>query len=222
MKFTRVFSLLAIAAHLVFAQNAPGTFDLKVERVRILRNQPGDLHIDAQGITFRSRDGKASITIPVQDLREADVANPHALRFQAYEVRKWVPMERREYVFRASGEAPVETLAQFLAAHIDRPVVGYYASTAEFHIPAFHPRARGGTHGTLEIGKDAIRFVSDKPADSRIWLYRDVETIGRPDSYRFRVTTNRETYMVELKSPLPEAAYELAWNKVYDLERSRQ
>jgi len=45
---------------------------------------------------------------------------------------------------------------------------------------------------------------------------------GRPDSYRFRVTTNRETYVVELKSPLPEAAYELAWNKVYDLERSRQ
>jgi hypothetical protein len=123
---------------------------------------------------------------------------------------------------RTAEEAPVETLARFLAARIDRPVVGHYSSTSEFQIPAFHPRTRGGTHGTLEIGKDAIRFVSDKPADSRTWLYPDVETIGRPDSYRFRVTTNRETYVVELKKPLPEAAYELAWSKVYDLERSRQ
>src|SRR5262245_4057669 len=222
MTFTRIFSLLAMATHVGFAQNTPDSFDMKVERVRILRNhQPGDLHIDAHGITFRSRDGKTSITLPIHDLREAEVADPHALRFQAYEVRKWVPMERHEYVFRAPEEAPVETLAQFLAARIDRPVVGHYSSTAEFQIPAFHPRTRGGTHGTLEIGKDAIRFVSDKPADSRTWLYRDVETIGRPDSYRFRVTTNRETYVVELKSPLPEAAYELAWSKVYDLERSR-
>jgi hypothetical protein len=92
-----------MATHVGFAQNASDTFDLKVERVRILRNQPGDLHIDAQGITFRSRDGKASITIPIQDLREAEVADPRALRFQAYEVRKWVPMERREYVFRAAA-----------------------------------------------------------------------------------------------------------------------
>ena len=222
MTITRIFSLLAMATHVGFAQSTPDTFDLKVERVRILRNQSGDLHIDPHGITFRSRDGKASIIIPIQDLREAEVADPHALRFQVYEVQKWVPIERREYVFRAAEEAPVETLAQFLAARIDRPVVGHYSSTSEFQIPAYHPRTLGGTHGTLEIGKDAIRFVSDKPADSRTWLYRDVETIGRPDSYRFRVTTNRETYVVELKSPLPEAAYELAWTKVYDLERSRQ
>ena len=71
----------------------------------------------------------------------------------------------------------------------------------------------------LEIGDDAIQFVSDRPADSRTWLYRDIETIGKPDSYRFRVTTNRETYIIELKSELPEAAYQLAWTKVYDLEK---
>ncbi len=116
-------------------------------------------------------------------------------------------------------EAPVEALAQFLAARINRPVVGHYASGAKFQIPAFHRRTRGGTHGTLEIANEAIRFVSDKPADSRTWLYRDIETIGRPDSYRFRVTTNRETYVIELKSELPEVAYEFAWSKVYNVEK---
>ena len=95
-------------------------------------------------------------------------------------------------------------------------MVGHYTAASEFRIPAYHRRARRGTNGTLEIGEEAIRFVSDKPADSRTWLYRDIETIGRPDSYRFRVTTNRETYILELKSELPETAYQFAWSKVYN------
>jgi hypothetical protein len=201
-------------------QTVPDSFDMKVEHARMLRNQPGDLHVDAQGVTFHSRDGKTTITIAIGDLREADVSDPRSLRFQAYEVQKWKPFERREYVFRATEEAPVELLAQFLTARLYRPVVGHYVSASKFQVPAFHRRTRGGTHGTLEIGDDSIRFVSDKPADSRTWLYRDIETIGKPDSFRFRVTTNRETYIVELKSELQGAAYEFAWSKVYKLERS--
>src|SRR5438034_10994959 len=185
--------LVLMVAALVAGATERDVFDLKVERVRILRNQPGDLHIDAQGITFQSVDGKTSIMIPMQDLREADVADPHSLRFETYEVQKWKPIERREYSFRAEPEAPVEDLAQFLASSVHRPVVGHYASASNFRVPAYHRRARGGTNGTLEIGEDSIRFVSEKPADSRTWVYRDIETIGRPDSFRFRVTTNRET-----------------------------
>ena len=219
MNLIRVIGLVALIAAMSQGQAVPDAFDIKAERVRLLRNQLGDLHIDARGITFRSADHKATITIPIQDLREANVADPHSLRFQTYEVQKWKPIERREFVFRAASDAPVEALAQFLAARTNRPVVAHYASGSKFQIPAFHRRPRGGTHGTLEIGNEAIRFVSDKPADSRTWLYRDIETIGRPDSFRFRVTTNRETYVVELKSELPEAAYEFAWSKVYNLEK---
>ena len=45
-------------------------------------------------------------------------------------------------------------------------------------------------------------------------------TIGKPDSFRFRVTTSRENYILELKAHLPEAAYQFAWSKVYNLESS--
>jgi hypothetical protein len=220
MTLVRVLGFTVLVVGLTAGDPKKDVFDLKVERVRILRNQPGSLHIDAQGITFRSSDEKTSITIPMQDLREADVADPHSLRFETYEVQKWKPIERREYTFRTGADTPVEEIAQFLAVRVHRPVVGHYESASQFHVPAYHRRARGGTNGTLEIGEEAIRFVSDKPADSRTWLYRDIETIGRPDSFRFRVTTNRETYIIELKSELPEAAYQFAWSKVYNLERS--
>jgi hypothetical protein len=220
MKFPIILALVVLPT--LFAAEAPdkGVFDLKVERVRLLRNQSGDLHIDTEGVTFRSSDGKTTITIPMKDLREADVADPRALRFETYEVQKWKPMERREFTFRAQQDASVEELAQFLAARVHRPVVGHYMETSQFQVPAFHRRLRTGTNGILQIGEDSIQFASDKPADSRTWLYRDIETVGRPDSFRFRVTTNRETYVIELKSELPEAAYQFAWSKVYDLERS--
>ena len=220
MTLARVLILILLVALLAEGAANSDVFDLKVERVRLLRNQPGDLHVDAEGITFRSTDGKTSITIAMRDLREADVADAHALRFETYEVQKWKPMERREYTFRAQPDAPVEELAHFLAARVHRPVVGHYAESSQFHVPAYHRRLRGGTDGTLEIGQASIQFVSDKPADSRTWLYRDIETIGRPDSFRFRVTTNRETYLLELKEELPEAAYQFAWDKVYNFERS--
>lgn len=218
MKLIRIpfLALLTIAG--AFAQEQ---FDFPVERVRTLRNQPGELHIDAQRISFRSTDGKTEVEIKMQDLRTASVADPRALRFETYDVNKWKPIERREYTFRASPDVPLDVLAQFLTGRIYRPVVGHYWDRSRFEVPAFHRRAFGGSNGTLRIGEESIQFLSEKEADARTWLYRDIETIGKPDSFRFRVTTNQETYVVELKDKLPEAAYELAWGKVYNLERSK-
>jgi hypothetical protein len=220
MTLVKVFALTALVPLLAMAAAENSVFDMKVTRMRTLRDQPGDLHIDSQGITFRSADGKTNIAITMQDLREASVADVRELRFETYEVQKWKPIGRREYTFRAQPDAPIDALAQFLAGRVHRPVVGYYNEGSQFRVAAFHRRALGGTDGTLEIGAESIQYVSDKPADSRTWLYRDIETIGKPDSFRFRVTTNRETYILELKDNLPEAAFQFAWNKVYDLERN--
>lgn len=219
MTLVRVLALTLVPLFVMAAHENSG-FDLKVTRVRALRNQPGDLHIDSQGITFRSADGKTSIAIPMKDLRDVSVADPHTLRFGTYEVQKWKPVERVEYTFRAPADTSVEELGNFLTAHVHRTVVGHYPEESQFQAAAYHRRVRAGTSGLLRIGPESIQFLSDKPADSRTWLYRDIETIGRPDSFRLRVTTNRETYVLELKEDLPEAAYELAWSRVYNLERS--
>lgn len=199
-------------------------FDLKVERVRILWNQPGDLHIDSAGVTFRSSDGKTAITIPMSDLREADVADPHTLRFEIY-FRSSIRLCAANIRSARHRMRLSRYWRNFLAARPHRPVVGNYdagpaSAGSQFRVAAYHRQTFGGADGTLEIGRDSIRFVGDKPADSRTWLYRDIETIGRPDSFRYRVTTSRETYILELKADLPEAAYQFAWSKVYNLEWS--
>jgi hypothetical protein len=71
-------------------QTPADEFDFKAERVRLLQNERGDLYIDARGIRFRSTDGNTTIAIPMEDLPEADVADPRSLRFQRYEVKKWM------------------------------------------------------------------------------------------------------------------------------------
>jgi len=52
--------LSALAATLIGFGAPQEMFDLTVERVRTLRDQPGDLHVDAQGVTFQSKDGKTN------------------------------------------------------------------------------------------------------------------------------------------------------------------
>ena len=47
MTLVRVLSLTVLVAWLAVGATEKDVFDLKVERVRVLRNQPGDLHIDA-------------------------------------------------------------------------------------------------------------------------------------------------------------------------------
>jgi hypothetical protein len=218
MTFVRFFALTALLTLFAMADPENSVFDLKVARVRTLRDQPGDLHIDSHGITFRSSDGKTTIAIQMKDLRDVSVADSHALRFGTYEIQKWKPVERVEYTFRAPPDTSVEELGNFLTAHVHRTVVGHYPEESQFQAAAYHRRVRTGTSGLLKIGPESIQFVSDKPADSRTWLYRDIETIGRPDSFRFRVTTNRETYVLELKEDLPEAGFQFAWSRVYGLD----
>ena len=96
MTLVRVFALTVLVPLFTMAAPENSVFDLKVTRVRRLHDQPGDLHIDGQGITFRSADGKPSITIALQNVREASVADVRTLHFETYEVRKWRPMVRRE------------------------------------------------------------------------------------------------------------------------------
>jgi len=210
-----LFSTVAMAAD---------SFQFSVSRVRTLRRvEPGQLEIDAAGVSYRSVDGKTRFQAPREDIREADVSDPKVIRIETYDRLKRKAGARREYTFRLREGQHEDDLARFLSEQLSRPVVGSYATKepAVFTIPAYHRHALGGVHGKLEIGPEAIRFVTEKPADSRTWPYRDVQTIGSPDPFHFRVSTDAETYLFDLKERLAPEAYEFAWQRVYGSARSR-
>ena len=206
------------------AAMAADSFQFSVARVRMLwRDEPGHLEIDAAGVSYRSADGKAGFKVRLEDIREADVADPKVIRIETDNRLKRKSGGRRAYTFRLREGHHGNDLAKFLSEHLSRPVVGSYATKepAVFTIPAYHRHVLGGEHGKLEIGREAIRFVTEKPADSRTWLYRDVQTIGSSGPFQFRVSTDVETYLFDLKERLAPEAYDFAWQRVYGPGRPR-
>src|SRR5439155_5571578 len=85
-------------------------------------------------------------------------------------------------------------------------------------IPAYHRHVLSGCNGTIQITPKGIRFLSELEPHSRTWLYSEIKTVGGSDPFSFRVTTLAETYTFDLKQPLPRPAYDIVWQRVYDLQ----
>jgi len=202
---------------------AADSFKFPVARVRPLwPDEPGQLEIGAAGISYQSANGKTKVHAAMDDIREADVADPKIIHIETYDRLRRKLGERREYTFRLLEGTHGEDLAQFFSQRIPRPVEGFYTTAPPaFTIRAYHRHALRGVPGQLEIGPQAIRFVAEKPADSRTWLYRDLDSIGNSDPFHLRVSTGAETYMFDLKERLKPEAYDFAWQKVFEASRLR-
>jgi len=89
-----------LLAAFAVAADERDAFDLKVVRVRLLRDQPGNLHKNCQGVSF-NQPMQDQFTIGMQELREANVAT--CVRFGLKPTRfQEKPVQRREYTFRTN------------------------------------------------------------------------------------------------------------------------
>ena len=199
-------------------------FEFAVYRTKLPRHEPGQLAVTESGVSYRSDNGKTSLTLPFLDIREADLSDPARITLTTYDIAKLRLGGNRVLSFRLREGTHAEDLARYFAEHVKRPVVGAYPLPDEWsvEIPAYHRELLGGSHGTLVIGQGGIRFVSKKAKESRTWLYQDINTIGSGDPFHFRISTGAETYMLDLKEHLPESAYRLAWQRVYNLGVERK
>lgn len=215
-----MFKAVAILAlSLATAANAADEFRYEVFRSKLLRDEPGQLVISNMGVSYRSDNKKTKIQIRLVDLFKADLSDPKTIRLETYDILKRRLTGRRIYTFRLREGKHDEPLARFLTDFIQRPVIGAFgtAPQPDFQVLAYHRHRLGGCHGKLQIGPGGIRFASDKPEDSRTWLYRDIDSIGSMTPLHFRVSTLAETYNFDLKERLSEAGYEYAWHRVYEL-----
>jgi hypothetical protein len=217
MKTLCAFALMSAT---ILSGSEPFSFEVK-RTITLLRNERGKLEINDGGVSYRSDDGKTVYALSFPDIREADVSVPGRITIETFDVVKRRLGGNKQLVFRLRESTQDEALGRFLAEHLRRPVVGSYALPQEnaFEIPAYHRGVLSGSPGTLSIGSAGIQFASKRGKDSRTWLYRDIQTIGTSDPFHFRVTTYAETFTFDLKERLPEAAYALAWQAVYNLER---
>jgi len=230
-RFRVVAPLAFQLAVVTFARASPAPppkFEFSVVRVRsgmglsLRQKEAGHLIFSESGASYSSANGKISVRLPYSDIREADVSDPRNIRLTTYDVLKRNPLEHRSYKFHLDKDHGSD-LAAFLAERLKRPVIGAYDVGGDGHfthftVPVYHRHLFGGAHGALEIGPDGIQFKTEAKADSRTWLFRDIQTIGSSGPFNFRVSTETETYNFDLKERLPEQAYDLGWAKTYGLQ----
>ena len=212
----RIVSLMLVSA---VGGLSADSFEFAVFRDHLPRKEAGRLVISAVGISYRSDQQKTVIDIPLLNVFQADVSDPKVIRIETYDIAKKKLLGRQVYVFGLRGGVHDELLTRFLSKALQRPVIGAFgpAPQPEAEIRAYHRHRLGGCHGTIQIDLDAIRFLSDRPEDSRTWLYRDLETLGTMNPFHFRVSTLAETFNFDLKERLAESAYDSAVRRIYQL-----
>ena len=215
LMFKAFLTLLLCAAS---ATQAADAFRFPVARDKFLRDELGQLTIDDEGITYQSDNGKTSLRLAYADIRKVDVSRPNVIRLQTYDRLKRRLTGNRSYKFRLKEGVTDQRLARFLKQRLVRPLVGAYdlVGQSALEIPAYHRHRLGGCHGVLRIAEEGIQFSSEKQADSRTWLYRDVETIGSSDPFNLRVTSFAQTYTFDLKERLPQETYRLTWQRIHN------
>lgn len=210
-RFIVLLLITTVAAH------AQEVFRYPVSQVRFLRDRRGELQINRTAVSYESENGETTIHIPLEDIRTADVSEPGVIRIETYDVLKRKFGDRRVYTFRLSEGSYGEELGRFLANNLERPVIAAFELPVQgsFELPAYHKHFLGGCNGKVLIADGGIQFLSDKPGESRTWLYDDIEIIGSVDLFHLRIRTLAETYNLELKERLPEQAYEKVRRNVY-------
>ena len=214
--------MIKIAGWLVFltvGAHAATSFEYSVFRERLPRQEAGRVSISKAGVTYRSDHGKTMIDIPLSNVFKADVSDPRIIRVETFDIVKRRLLDRRVHVFKLRDGTHNDSLARFLSGAVQRPAVGSFgpASQPDGGIRAYHRHRFGGCHGTIHIDESAIRFQSERPGDSRTWLYRDVETVGTMNPFHFRVSTLAETFNFDLKERLHEADFDGVTRRVYSL-----
>ncbi len=217
-------ALLLILSLATGTARIPPDFQYEVLRSRpLLKDEAGQLRINGSGVEYLSANGKTSVRLPFIDIREMNLSDPAAIRIETYEMLKRKFAGRRTYEFRLRSSRSVQDndrLVQFVSDRVRRPVLANYSTSVkpEFEIPGYHRHVLSGCNGTLQITPEVIRFLSNKEDHSRTWRYSEIQTIGGLDPFSFRVTTLTETFTFDLKDRLPKEAYELVWQRVYDLQ----
>ena len=209
-------SLLLVSA---VGVQAADSFEFSVFRDQLPRKEAGHLMISETGLSYRSENQKTTIGIPMLSVFQADLSDPKVIRIETYDILKQKLLGRRVHVFRLTDAMPDDALARFLSKALQRLIIGAFgpAPQPEAAIRAYHRHRLGGCHGTIRIDSDGIGFLSDRPEDSRTWLYRDLATIGTMNPFHLRVSTLAETFNFDLKERLPETAYDFAVRRVYSL-----
>lgn len=209
-------------------------FDVRHERA--LRDHPGVLIVDGEGVTYqqvltpkqekrKKQPQLERVRFAYQDIQQLWIA-PDKLVLVTYQDRKWFLGVDKEFEFFARGPAAFEKAYAMLQQKLDERLVAALADPQPdllWEIPAKLTGAFYGSEGVLQVGPDRVVYKTGKPRHSRTWRYQDIENISTSGPFEFTLTSferaklhygSRKSFQFQLKRRLDQRHYELLWRRL--------
>ena len=202
---------------LIFASMAAGraqTFE--VEHKHWLRSCKGKLVFGDTTIDFISEKKDHSRSWKYEDIRQLDLDSRRVV-LTAYDRRKIELGADRSFTFKLLSGTIDNQLREEMEKKLQRPLVSSVLPEqmkVRFSIPARHRLVLGGTQGVLEFGEDCVIYRSEKSGDSRIWRYKELQTIGSTGPFQLRIGALEKDYVFDLKRQMTPEEYDFIWIKV--------
>ncbi len=199
-------------------------FEFRVKHDHSLGSCAGKLIASDREIRYEAIDGKHSRIWAYIDIQKLDVASSTRLVFKTFESQSWKKLERDKVFEFSLLEGKLRPNHQeFLRAKVSRPIVARLVEkgASSTLLLVRHRHRLGGCEGQLAVEEDRLIYLTDHAADNRVWMLREIETLGSPDPYHLRVTTYNETFTFDLKSPLNPKTYDSLWKMIYRFETTQ-
>jgi hypothetical protein len=218
-----ILSFCATPATTVRAESSDHEY--KVRHDHTLGSCEGKLAMSDREIRYEASDGKHSQSWSYLDIQKLDIASPTRLTLKTFKSANWNKLGKdKTFGFSLIEGQLTAGTQEFLRSKLSRPMVARLTESKVSRSAAFALRHRhrvGGCEGDLQVEGDRLVYSTDRANDNRVWKLSEIETIGSPDPYHFRVTTYNETFTFDLKSPLDSNVYDSLWKKIYRLESTQ-
>jgi hypothetical protein len=160
------------------------------------------------------------------DIQQLGLVGPRKVSVVTYEDRKLQFGKDKLFNFElVEGTIPA-SLWNSLQTRLTKPLVSAVIPElpqAKYQLPVKHQHAMGGCQGTLEIGEQQVVYRTSHQANSRIWRYEDLSSIGSTGPFQLRLTAMERThgeygaeknFIFDLKRRLDPEVYDFIWGKV--------
>ncbi|MBI4482655.1 MAG: hypothetical protein HY652_07170 [Acidobacteria bacterium] len=191
-------------------------FSFEARHDHFLGSCKGKLVFSAGGAQFEGP--KHRLSWDYRNIQSLDILSDRQIEIISYESRSWQVGRDKRFRFDLPPESLTKDFFDLVRVRIGRPIRTRYlfpSTVYRAQLAVRHRHRLGGCQGSLKIAEDRIIFESEEALHSRIWFYRDIQTMALTDPFQFRLSTPLETHTFDLKEPLVESLYRFIWQKVY-------
>jgi hypothetical protein len=220
-----------ICGMLILAMSPPVMFlasetRIQVKHDHILGSCRGELIFGDSSLEYQTKDRQDARIWNYEDIQQLGLLSPKKLSVLTYEDRKVQLGKDKRFVFEATEGKISQSLWLVLQGRLSKPIVSAVLPidvNTRFELPVKHQHALGGCQGVLKFTEQYAIYEATRAADSRIWRYEDVSSIGSTGPFQLRLTTmervggeygGEKNFVFDLKRRLAPELYDFVWWKI--------